>query len=269
MAVSIVTMTNPFTRASQQAGSWDPRNPYRTRRSLRQRWQQFTQIWSRNWRMNGPNITQALVAVNIVVFAVQQLLRLFPGASVAFTAYGALISRFSLIHPWTLLTSAFMHTGFIHILMNMLILYFTGKELENLLGHWAFLGMYLISAIGGSVLYVVWYGLSLSAAMGASGAIYGLFGAMMTVYSRMGSRSQGVLMFLFIMLFVPIFFGNVAWQAHLGGFITGAALSTLMMRGLPAWRSASINKRMAIYGSFMTSVLLLIWALRWIMVFVA
>ena len=64
------------------------------------------------------------------------------------------------------------------------------------------------------------------------------------------------------MLFVPIFFGNVAWQAHLGGFITGAALSTLMMRGLPIWRSASINKRMAIYGTFMTVLLLIAWSAR-------
>ena len=88
-----------------------------------------------------------------------------------------------------------MHTGFTHILMNMLILYFVGKELEKLLGHRAFLSMYLISALGGSVAYVLWHGAAISAVMGASGAIYGLFGAMMTVYNRIGSRSQGMLLF--------------------------------------------------------------------------
>lgn len=256
-------MANPFTPgAPGPAGPWDPRNPHRPQQNFSQRWQRFTRVWSNNWRLNGPNITQVIVALNLLVFVAQEVLKLFPVASATFTSYTALISGYSLFYPWTLLTSAFMHTGFTHILMNMLILYFVGKELEKLLGHRAFLSMYLISALGGSVAYVLWHGAAISAVMGASGAIYGLFGAMMTVYNRIGSRSQGMLLFLFIMLFVPIFFGNVAWQAHLGGFITGAALSTLMMRGLPIWRSASINKRMAIYGTFMTVLLLIAWSAR-------
>ncbi|MDU3533223.1 MAG: hypothetical protein E7F65_05925, partial [Alloscardovia omnicolens] len=62
-------MANPFTPgASGPAGPWDPRNPHRPQQNFSQRWQRFTRVWSNNWRLNGPNITQAIVALNLLVF---------------------------------------------------------------------------------------------------------------------------------------------------------------------------------------------------------
>ncbi|WP_169331215.1 rhomboid family intramembrane serine protease [Alloscardovia criceti] len=253
-------MTNPFTRGdSGPAGPWDPRNPNRTQTDLKENWQRFSRRWRNNWRMNGENITQVLVVINVVIFIVQQILQLIPGATLVFNAKFALIPALAYSNPWMLITSGFLHTGIIHLLMNMLTLYFVGKQMEKLLGHWAFLGMYLVSMLGGSVLFALWPGNLASAAMGASGAIYGLFAAMMTVYNRIGVQTRGMMFFLFVMLFLPIFMGNVAWQAHLGGFIAGGVLSLLMMHGFVGLRSASINKRMAVYGSGMAVLLVLAW----------
>ncbi|OTA26846.1 hypothetical protein B9G54_03435 [Alloscardovia macacae] len=253
-------MANPFTRGtSGPAGPWDPRNPNRNTASAGERWQRFTRRWSNTWRMNGPNMTQVLVALNVLIFLVDSLLRFFPRLSNIFLSYTVLVPNFAYMRPWTLLTTAFLHGGILHILMNMLSLYFVGKELEKMLGHWAFLSMYLVSAIGANVVYALWPGMGMVPAVGASGAIYGLFAAMMTVYNRIGARSQSTLVLLFFLLVVPIFFGNVAWQAHLGGFVTGGALSLLMMHGLPALRTASIHKRMSIYGSALTVLLLGVW----------
>ncbi|TCD54343.1 rhomboid family intramembrane serine protease [Alloscardovia theropitheci] len=255
-------MANPFTRGSSgPAGPWDPRNPNKTHESMTQSWQRFARQWSNNWRMNGPNITIVLIAINVVVFAVQVLTRFIPGGYSAFMSLFSLIPSMSYTHPWMLVTSGFLHANFLHILMNMLTLYVVGRELEKLLGHWAFLGMYMVSLLGGSVLYAVWPSLAYSSAVGASGAIYGLFGAMLTVYRQLGTQMRSMTLFLFFFLILPIFFGNIAWQAHIGGFITGAILSTLMMNGLRGLKSASINKRMAIYGSLCAIILIAVWIL--------
>lgn len=130
--------------------------------------------------------------------------------------------------PWRMLTSAFLHSPgmILHILFNMYALWLIGPYLESLFGRGRFLALYLICAFGGSVGFLVlanphslrWY----TGAVGASGAVFGLFAAYLVVQRKL--KRDATSMFVVIGLNFAIGFLpglNVAWQAHLGGLITG------------------------------------------------
>ena len=111
------------------------------------------------------------------------------------------------------------------ILFNMWALIFVGPALEGLLGRARFLAVYLLSAVGGAVMY---YFLAppYAAAAGASGAIYGLFGAWFVVSRRLRVDTRGIVMLIAINLALSFFFRNViAWQDHIGGLLTGGLLT--------------------------------------------
>jgi membrane associated rhomboid family serine protease len=131
---------------------------------------------------------------------------------------------------YRLLTSAFLHepgfTGFgpAHIIFNMWALIIVGPPLERLLGRVRYLAVYLLSALGGSVMF---YFLAppASVALGASGAIFGLFGAWFVVSRRLRVDVRGILFLIAINLALPLFLGGIAWQAHVGGLITGGLVT--------------------------------------------
>ena len=107
----------------------------------------------------------------------------------------------------------------------MWALIFVGPALEGLLGRARFLSVYLLSAVGGGVMY---YFLAppYNAAAGASGAIYGLFGAWFVVSRRLKLDTRGIVVLIAINLALSFFFHSViAWQAHIGGLLTGALLT--------------------------------------------
>ena len=133
---------------------------------------------------------------------------------------------------YRLITSAFLAPGsglgglaLMDIVFNMWALIFVGPALEGLLGRVRFLAVYLLSAVGGGVMY---YFLAppYSAAAGASGAIYGLFGAWFVVSRRLKVDTRGIVVLIAINLALSFFFHNViAWQDHIGGLLTGALLT--------------------------------------------
>jgi membrane associated rhomboid family serine protease len=108
-----------------------------------------------------------------------------------------------------------------------------------MLGRARFVAIYLLSALGGSVMYLLLstpptpadiatgdYGMWWSGAVGASGAVFGLFGAFLVLQRRLGRSSAGMYVIIGINAvigFIPGF--NIAWQAHLGGLLTGAAVA--------------------------------------------
>ena len=114
-----------------------------------------------------------------------------------------------------------MHDGFWHVGLNMLALWMIGRSLEPLLGRGRFLTLYLLSALGGSVAVAL---LSFTTpVVGASGAIFGLFGALIVIGRHIGANIAGIAIILGINLvigFIPGF--NVSWQAHVGGLVVGA-----------------------------------------------
>ena len=131
-------------------------------------------------------------------------------------------------HPWQIVTSMFTHREFTHILFNMWSLYFFGSSIIQILGIKRFWIIYMAGGIMGSLVYIL-LGPSYSIAIGASGAIFALGGALAVLYPKMKVTffPIPVPMPLWVGILggfaILSFMSNVAWQAHLGGLVFGAA----------------------------------------------
>jgi membrane associated rhomboid family serine protease len=133
---------------------------------------------------------------------------------------------------YRLLTSAFLPPatglgglGFVDILFNMWALIVVGPALEQLLGRWRFLAVYLLSAIGGSVAYFLLAPPDVLA-LGASGAVFGLFGAWFVVSRKLHLDVRGIVTIIAINLALSfVYRSSIAWQDHVGGLITGALVT--------------------------------------------
>jgi membrane associated rhomboid family serine protease len=131
---------------------------------------------------------------------------------------------------YRLITSAFIHApglggfGPAHIIFNMWALLLVGPALERLLGHARFLAVYLLSALGGAVLFY-YFAPAYAASLGASGAIFGLFGAWFVVSRRLRVDTRAIVILIVINLVLTFTIANIAWQAHIGGLLTGGLLT--------------------------------------------
>jgi membrane associated rhomboid family serine protease len=170
-----------------------------------------------------PLVTYVLIAVNVAMFALQtmstdlqrELVLWSPGV-----AQGDL---------YRLLSSAFLHYGITHLLFNMWALYVVGPPLEMWLGRLRFTALYVLSALGGSVLVYLLSSLTASTA-GASGAVFGLFGATFVVGKRLNLDVRWVVGLIAINLaftfVIPLISSqNISWQGHIGGLVTGAVVA--------------------------------------------
>ncbi|WP_019547662.1 rhomboid family intramembrane serine protease [Streptomyces sulphureus] len=174
-------------------------------------------------------VTKVLLGVNVAVFlavlaAGDQLLdRLLLFGRAVMEPFGPL-EGVAEGQWYRLLTAAFLHQEFVHIAMNMLGLWFLGPPLEAALGRLRFVGLYLVSALGGSALAFLLSSPN-QASLGASGAIFGLFGATAVLMRRLRYDMRPVLILLAINLVFTFTWGNISWQAHIGGLVTGAVLA--------------------------------------------
>ena len=170
--------------------------------------------------------------------------------------------------PWRFLTSAFAHSPvqIMHIVFNMLALWMVGGQyLEPLLGRLRYAVLYLLSAIGGSVVFLL-----LASPLrpgghverprlvghrrgGASGAVFGLFGALLVLNRRLGRSSAGMYATVLINAVIGFVVPGIAWQAHLGGFLTGAAVAAVI-----AVTSSRDKRRWQWPGIAVVAVLLLL-----------
>ena len=129
---------------------------------------------------------------------------------------------------YRLITSAFLHPpglsglGPLHIVFNMWALIVVGPALERLLGRVRFLAVYLVSALGGSVLFYL-VGPPNVEALGASGAIFGLFGAWFVLARRLRLDTRQIVGLIVLNLVIWFVVPNIAWQAHVGGLMAGGA----------------------------------------------
>jgi len=172
---------------------------------------------------------QRLLIANVVMFFLQQVV---PGVTGALLLVPAAL----LVRPWTLVTYMFLHQGLMHILFNMLALYFFGPRVEQRIGSERFFALYFISGITGGVLSYLFT--PFAQILGASGAVYGV----LLAYARFWPRDQiyiwGILpvevRWLVIFYTVLSLWGGfsggsgVAHFAHLGGFV-GAFLYLLFI----------------------------------------
>lgn len=166
-------------------------------------------------------------------------LSLFPSESTRLTdnyvliVFGAIVN--DLIRSgqvWRLLTSMFIHIGIIHLAFNVYALWILGQMVERCYGHLRFFGVYILSGLGGSIAsYLFSPGVSISA--GASGAIFGLIGAMLYYsYKRPALWKSGLGANLLVVVLVNFVFGLMVPAinnfAHLGGLVAGALVSLLL-----------------------------------------
>lgn len=203
-----------------------------------------------------PIVTYWIIGISAAMFVLQLLV---PNRIVdeLFTFYAPLLypSLSGAFEPWRLLTGALLHGSFWHLALNMLALWMLGRSLEPLLGRVRFLALYVIGALGGSV------GVALLAfgtpVVGASGAIFALFGALLVIGRHIGANISGIAIILGINLvlgFVPGF--NVAWQAHVGGLIAGALVGLVLARTRSAGqRGLQIALLIAIAGGLLALLL--------------
>jgi membrane associated rhomboid family serine protease len=182
--------------------------------------------------VSGAVVTWALVAINVLLYLIE-LARPSLGYDLGMIGLG----RFTNGGPlqgvaegqwYRLITSAFLPPpggglGPLDIIFNMWALILVGPALERLLGHGRYLTVYLVSALGGSVaLYVL---VPYELALGASGAIFGLFGAWFVVARRLRLDSRWIVTLVVLNLVIGFVVPNIAWQAHLGGLLAGGLLT--------------------------------------------
>ena len=178
-----------------------------------------------------PLATYVLIGLCALAYVLQWLI---PGDVVenqlAFASVYA-APQYGAFEPWRMLTSAFVHSqGFVlHIVLNMYMLWIFGQVLEPVLGRIRFLAVYLLSAIGGSVGFLLLTPvLPPTGVEGASGAIFGLFGALLVVQSRRGGDTRQLWILIVINGVIGFVVPGIAWQAHLGGLITGGLCAAVI-----------------------------------------
>lgn len=127
---------------------------------------------------------------------------------------------------WELISSTFLHFAVLHIALNMLGLWIFGGFLESQLGRWRFVSLYLVTGFIGSVgVYLVADPASVS--YGASGSVFGLFGAAFVLILRRHGDITYLVVLLVLNLVVSFTVPNIAWQAHVGGLLSGALIGAV------------------------------------------
>jgi len=183
-------------------------------------------------RLPASFVTIALVTLNIVVFVAEV------ATGSGFQSLGGTVyQNGALFGPlvadgdwWRLITGAFLHAGLLHLVFNMLALWWFGRVLESYLGHWRFFGLYIASALAGSAGALLFS--PDTPTVGASGAVFGIFGAALVV-ERQHVRIFGgaALPIVVLNLIFTFTFGNISIGGHLGGLVGGI----LVMLGFWKW----------------------------------
>jgi membrane associated rhomboid family serine protease len=197
-----------------------------------------------------PIVTYVLIALNVVMFILQKATdEVFR----QFVLQADVVAYYD--QYYRLVTSGFLHAGITHILFNMVALYFTGPALERLLGPARFVGLYALSLLGGSVLVYLLTPVNQST-LGASGAIFGLFGAAFVLARKLDLDVRGIVGLIVINLVITFVAPGISWQGHVGGLLTGAVVAWV-------YAYAPQAKRTLIVTGSSVALLLLFAALVW------
>jgi membrane associated rhomboid family serine protease len=177
-----------------------------------------------------PSWTFTLIGICAVVFIIELL--------VPILQYTYFVPAYAFSRPWTFVTSIFLHADFSHLFFNMLALFIFGIYLEQRIGGKTFLSIFFISGIIGNLGYMLTAFNSTTPGLGASGAVYGIMGALAVLepfaivyigFAPMPMVFAAIIWTIteFLGLFVP---GNIAHGAHLAGLFVGAAFGFYLRR---------------------------------------
>jgi membrane associated rhomboid family serine protease len=213
--------------------------------------------------------THILIAINVVVFLWE-----VGGGGITFTGSNLLPASYPLYHGvlfgpfmshgyhqyWRLVTSGFLHESYIHIIFNMASLWFVGRALEPAIGRWNFTGIYMTSLLAGSFGSLVFS--PRIASLGASGAIFGVFGALIAIaHARRIPLWQSGLMPVLLFNFVyTLTVPGVALGGHVGGVIAGLIAGRLFVdlaerRRQPRlfWAALTVIAVISVVGSLLVA----------------
>lgn len=180
-----------------------------------------------------PVVVGVLIAINVAVFVVTVI----DAGSVANNASGAVFDAAALAPFqvagggwWRLVTSGFLHIGLLHLLFNMIALWFIGRDIELVLGRLRFSVLYGASLLGGSAA-VMLFGSPAGAVAGASGAIFGLMGALIVLLRRLQLPMTSALVIVGLNVVFSLTFPGISLLGHLGGLVVGAVVAAGMVHG--------------------------------------
>lgn len=188
-------------------------------------------------------VTQALIGINVAVFAVMTLRGVSPIApsSEDLVYWGANFGPYTIGGQWwRLLTCVFVHIGIMHIALNMWCLWGLGRLAESVYDRWTFGAVYLVTGLSASVTSLAWNPVRVSA--GASGAIFGIAGALISAFylgefslpkAVVSGLLRSVLKFAGYNLVLGALLGFVDNAAHVGGLVSGLILGALIARVAP------------------------------------
>lgn len=216
-------------------------------------------------------VTRALVGINATVFVAMAL----SGVSLAEPTVGQLLkwgANFGPLslgaEPWRLLASNYLHIGIMHILFNMWCLWELGNLAERIFDGWTYVLTYTMCGVAGSLASLWWHPLVIGA--GASGAIFGLAGALITALylgklpipkQAVQRTMRSLLMFAGYNLFFGAVGAGIDNSAHLGGLVCGLALGAVLAKNLTA--PADVRNRWR-NGVLAVAAILLLAAFSWV-----
>jgi rhomboid protease GluP len=212
-----------------------------------------------------PWIIYLLIAANVAMFAYE----LARGASLIAPSTQLLTDLGGNLRPrtlggewWRLGSSMFLHFGLLHLALNMLCLY-QARLVERLFGHFAFLVIYLVAGLGGGVACML-VGNNLSVAVGASGAVFGVYGALgaFLVLRRADIQvddwqrtTRSLVKFLALNLAVGLSVRGISVSAHVGGVVVGFAVGAALLAGAGAAQQRTLRSiALALVGVALTAV---------------
>lgn len=137
---------------------------------------------------------------------------------------------------WQFLTAGFLHYGPIHIAMNMISLWIIGRDLELVLGRWRFTLVYFVALFGGSVA-VYLFSDPQGQVAGASGAVFGLMGGVLVTVYRLKLNPSSVIGLIVMNLVLSFAIPGISWVDHIGGLVTGGAITAAMLYAPAARRT--------------------------------
>jgi membrane associated rhomboid family serine protease len=175
-------------------------------------------------------VTMAIIVVNVLIFFAVQGSDTLAG-QLSLTPISADNDGLMQDGWHRLITAAFVHEEPLHIAMNMIALWLFGRPLEAILGWGRFITTYMICALGGSTLSYLFMSYAGPGSIGASGAVFGLVGALVMVDRHLRANPTAVGVYLAIMLLPGFVVENIDWRGHVGGLLTGALLGALFAYG--------------------------------------
>ena len=205
------------------------------------------------------------LTIQILVFVVMTLVGITRGLGLNGTQNVGLLYEFGALNAhgiilyhefWRFITPIFIHIGLTHLLFNSVFLYFAGRDLESIMGHWRFFCFYLLAGIGGNILSFA-FANPASISAGASTSLFGIFGAFIALgrifphNPKIQYMAKNMLTLAAVNLLFNLFATNIDMYGHIGGLISGFLLGfvfsapALFSSRFSATRDDNIHRRFA------------------------